>query len=224
MFDSVFALLFLLHIRFGNFTVEHGRQHHQDVSLNDCMQKSEQHSDKYGQDKAECEVIVNKLCDEHSGQQRAEESEAHRDGQREVFERAPHSPEPGPGDAAGQNDEIGKESQRDRGIDVRKRRRQRDRHSARRLHGNAHQLEQRPHKDIDARRKDVCAEEAVAVRTVLPGKSVEKPDYGFDEKLEFSGDLLEFRNGEYTHRGGEYQNDQRHRYARNERRIHIHPE
>ena len=85
------------------------------------------------------------------------------------------------------------------------------------------QLEQRAEKDINARSEDVHIQEAVAVRTVGSSKAVEKADELFEQQLEFSRYVFEFRNDKNSDQQCGKQKQPRHGKRRNQPGIDLHP-
>ena len=202
--------------RLGHFAVVHGCEHGEDVRLDDGVHQREQDAHDDGQHKGERDIIVDELGHEHPAQQRAEETETHRNGQGELFERQQQPSALVCRDAADHDEEIAQAAQRDRTVDVGEGRGQRDAPAALRRPRYAHEFEEGAYEDIDARRKDIGAQYAVAVGAVAPCKPVKHPDDLFEEHLELAGDALELRDDEDAHGDREDQNDPRHEKRRNE--------
>ena len=87
------------------------------------MQQCEQHADHNRQDKAEIDVVINQLGDQQSAEQRAEQTEAHRNQQRNLLECAADSPDAVSGNCTGEDDAVGEHAQHDRRVDIGERRR-----------------------------------------------------------------------------------------------------
>ena len=184
------------------------------------MHKREQHSDYHGQHETQRKVIIDEFGDQQSRQQRAEKTETHRNRQREILYRTAEPAEP----VVRHNHEIGQETERYRGVDVRKRRGKGQGIAAHRLHWYSDELEHRADENINARGEDVRAEEIVIVRAVLFGKTRKHPHYRFDEQLKFSGYGFEARNKENPDYRGKNQKHESHGYCGNQGRIHFQPE
>ena len=211
-------------MRLCHFPVDERREHGEHIRLYQRVQERKQHADDDGKHKGERKVVVDEFGHEHAAQQRAKQTEAHGNGQRELLEGTKQSPALVRADAADEDEGVAEAPQRNRAVDVRKRCRQRNARPVCRLPRDADQLKQRSEKDIDARREDIRAQRVVAVRTVASCHAVEESDRLLQNELELPRNALELRNDEDAHDGGEKQNGSRHEIRRNESGIDGQPE
>ena len=121
------------------------------------MEQGEQHAHRHREHKAEADIVVHELGHQQAAEQRAEEPEAHGDGQRELFQRLADSVHPIVDDAAGEDDHIGQRPRSDGRVYVGQRGRQGDGMAVDRDGLEPQQLKERTHKDERAHGEDVSA-------------------------------------------------------------------
>ena len=90
------------------------------------MQQREHHAHDDRQHIGKRRVVIHKLRHERAGKQRAEESKAHRDRQREILERVQKSPHARGDQSAEEDHAVAHHAQRDRPVDIGQRRGQAD--------------------------------------------------------------------------------------------------
>ena len=160
--------------RLRHFAIVHCSEQGEDVRLNDGVHQREQHADNDGQDKGERDIVVHELRHEHAAQQRAEQTEAHRNGQGEFLEREQQPASLVCSNTADEDKGIAEAPQGDRAVDVGEGGGQRDAGVIDRLPGNADELKERSEEDISARRKDIGAQHVVAMGAVAARHTVEE--------------------------------------------------
>ena len=173
------------------------------------MQDGEEHAHDDGQHEGEREIGIDELGDEQPRQKRAEETEAHGDGQGKLFQRPPHAAESVGKDAAREDDEIGKTPHHDRAVDVGKGRGQRNGSPRRRHPRDADELKQGADADVRPRRKEVCPQKVVAVRAVGLCKVFEHPHRLLQKQLELTWDIGKLWDDKNAHDRREYKQDAR---------------
>ena len=201
------GLLFLLlgQRRLGNLAIIERRQHGEHIGLNQRVEQGEQYAYNDGQNKAQSHVIVYQLRHQQSAEQCAEQPEAHGDGQRKLLERFADSLRAVSGDGAGDNDQKGKGSHTDGGVDIREGGGQGDGVSQCGDGLNAQQLEKRSHKDVGSGAKDVRAQKAGAVGAAGARHAVKEAHRLLQQHLELSWREPEPGNGENPDTSGSQQ-------------------
>ena len=160
------------------------------------MQQREHDTHEYRENKAQADVVVDKLRYQQTAEQRAEKTEAHRDRQREFFAGASHAIDLGSGDCSAVDHQVRQPAQHDRRVDIRQGGRKRDRssHGGRCLYSE--KLEQRSDEDVDSGGEYIRSQECVPVGAAGLCEVVEESDELLEDNLELTGYNLESGNHE----------------------------
>ena len=188
------------------------------------MHDRKQYSHDDRQHETQCHVIINKLGHEQSAEQRSEQTETHRDRQREVLEHLQAAFHPVAYESGSEYDSVGHYSHRYRGIDIGDRCRKRYRHPFGRICLYSEQLKQCPEEYVQTGAEDVSSDKSRFVRTVCPRHIGEELDHLLYYRLKFARYIFKPRYHKYSYYDGRKQEHGCDYISRYQCRIHRPPE
>ena len=188
------------------------------------MEQGEQHAHHHGQNKTQSNIVIHQLRYQQSAEQRAEEPEAHGNGQGELFQRFSHALHAVARDAAGEDRQVGEGPQGNGGVDIGQGRGQGNGVAVDRNGLEPQKLKQRSYEYVGPGGKDISPQKAAAVRAAAPGHAAEQAHRLLQQHLESPRPVLELWNHENPDTNGGQKQNQRHRKRGNQPRVHLlHP-